>query len=144
MTIRHEPTRGGKPLQVRFMSLPLLVVLALAGCANGQTGESAGSPATAPTSAASPAPTSPAATAEESATTKPPAAGPKTLTGTITAGVEPGCLLLDDHLLIINDAELRSAARTGATVTVTGRVEPGMMTTCQQGTPFVVTGLRAN
>ncbi|WP_344933880.1 hypothetical protein [Actinoplanes nipponensis] len=62
----------------------------------------------------------------------------------ITAGVEPNCLLLDDHLLIINDDKQRAAARAGATVTVTGRAEPGMMTTCQQGTPFVVATLRAN
>jgi len=128
-------------MTIRRLSLPLLVALALAGCANGGTGESAGAPAPAPSSAV---PTSPAAPAEESAPTKPPAGGTKTLTGTITAGVEPKCLLLDDHLLIINDAELQSAAKTGATVTVTGRVELGMMTTCQQGTPFVVTGLRAN
>jgi hypothetical protein len=81
---------------------------------------------------------------EAPSATKPPAGGTKTLTGTITAGVEPNCLLLEDHLLIISDAKLKAAATTGATVTVTGRVEPGMMTTCQQGTPLVVTSLRAN
>ena len=73
-----------------------------------------------------------------------PSAGTTTLTGTIAAGVEPNCLLLDDHLLIIDDPALRSAAKAGAAVTVTGRVEQGMMTTCQQGTPFIVTTLRAN
>ena len=128
-------------MTIRRLSLPLLVALALAGCANGGTGESAGAPAPAPSSAA---PTSPAAPAEESAPTKPPAGGTKTLTGTSPAGVEPNCLLLDDHLLIINDPEQRSAAKPGASVTVTGRAEQGMMTTCQQGTPFVVTTLRAN
>jgi len=46
-------------------------------------------------------------------------------------------------LLIINDPEQQSAAKVGATVTVTGRVEQGMMTTCMQGTPFIVTTLRA-
>ena len=75
---------------------------------------------------------------------KPSAGGTTTLTGTIAAGVEPNCLLLDGHLLIINDPVQRAAAKPGATVTVTGRAEPGMMTTCQQGTPFVVTTLRAN
>ena len=125
-------------MTIRRISLPLLVALALAGCANGGTGDSAGAPAPSVPATTSAAPT------EESATAEPPAGGTKTITGTITAGVEPNCLLLDDHLLIINDAKLRSAAKAGATVTVTGRVEQGMMTTCQQGTPFVVTTLRAN
>jgi len=129
-------------MTIRRISLPLLVALALAGCANGGSADSAGAPAELPPSSA-PAATS-AAPTEESGTTKPPAAGIQTLTGTITAGVEPNCLLLGEHLLIISDPELRSAARAGATVTVTGRVEQGMMTTCQQGTPFTVATLRAN
>jgi hypothetical protein len=132
-------------MTIRRISLPLLVALALGGCANGGSGDSAGAPAPPPSSvpaATSPAATSPAPT-QESGTTKPPG-GTQTLTGTITAGVEPNCLLLEDHLLIINDPKLQSAAKEGATVTVTGRVEQGMMTTCQQGTPFVVTALRAN
>ncbi len=127
-------------MTIRRISLPLLVALALAGCANGGSGDPAGAPAQQPSSA--PAATS-AAPTEESGTVKPPAGGTQTLTGTITAGVEPNCLLLEDRLLIFSDPELRSAAKAGATVTVTGRVEPGMMTTCQQGTPFVVTALRA-
>ena len=126
---------------IRRISLPLLVALALAACANGDSGGS-GDPAGAPASSV-PAATS-AVPTEESGTAKPSAGGTKTLTGTITAGVEPNCLILEDHLLIVEDAELRSAAKVGATVTVTGRVEQGMMTTCQQGTPFVVTALRAN
>lgn len=130
-------------MTIRRISLPLLVALALAGCANGGSGDSAGAPAPAP-SATSAAPTASAAPSEESGTTKPPAGGTQTLTGTIAAGVEPNCLLLQDHLLIINDPKLQAAAKAGATVTVTGRVELGMMTTCQQGTPFVVTALRAN
>ena len=120
------------------MSLPLLVALALAGCANG---DPAGAPAPAPS--APPASSAPPAPTEESAPVKPSAGSTTTLTGTIAAGVEPNCLLLDKHLLIINDPAQRAAAKPGATVTVTGRVEQGMMTTCQQGTPFVVTALRA-
>ena len=61
---------------------------------------------------------------------KPPAGGTTTLTGTIAAGVEPNCLLLDDHLLIINDPAQRAAAKPGASVTAAGRAEQGMMTTC--------------
>ena len=127
-------------MTIRRFSLPLLVVLALAGCANG--GSSAGAPAGDPPSAA-PSPSPSAAQLPESPATK-PAEGTQTISGTITAGVEPNCLLLDDHLLIISDAKQKSAAKVGATVTATGRAEQGMMTTCQQGTPFIVATLQAN
>ena len=86
---------------IRRISLPLLVALALAGCANG---DSSGAPAPSAPPAAASSPAASSSPAEESAPTKPPAGGTKTLTGTITAGVEPDCLLLDDHLLLINDA----------------------------------------
>ena len=63
----------------------------------------------------------------------------RTLTGTVAAGVERGCLLLDDFLLVGGD---RTVIRAGARITVTGRVVPDLVTTCQQGTPFVVTSAR--
>jgi hypothetical protein len=128
-------------MTIRRISLPLLVALALAGCANG---DSAGAPGSSVPPASSAPATASEAPTEESATVKPPAGGTQTLTGTIAAGVEPNCLLLDKHLLIINDPAQRAEAQPGASVTVTGRVEQGMMTTCQQGTPFIVTTLRAN
>ncbi|MGS2614281.1 hypothetical protein ACVCAH_07080 [Micromonospora sp. LZ34] len=71
--------------------------------------------------------------------TKPPPAGDTTLTGTVTAGVEPNCVLLDGYLLIGGPRDVLTA---GAKVTVTGRAQPGMMTTCQQGVPFVVESAR--
>ncbi|MEV7329143.1 hypothetical protein [Micromonospora sp. NPDC093244] len=67
--------------------------------------------------------------------TPPPPVGATTLTGTVTAGVEPNCVLLDGYLLLGGP---RDVLRAGAKVTVTGRVEAGVMTTCQQGTPFQV------
>ncbi|MEU1835610.1 hypothetical protein [Micromonospora chersina] len=70
---------------------------------------------------------------------KPPGPGATTLTGTIRAGVEPNCLLIDDNLLIGGP---RDVLTPGARVEVTGHAEPGMMTTCQQGTPFVVESAR--
>jgi hypothetical protein len=70
----------------------------------------------------------------------------ETLTGPVTAGVEPGCLILTTargpHLLVVSGAMTRSL-QVGTTMTVTGRAEPGMVTTCQQGTPFVVTSVAA-
>jgi len=59
----------------------------------------------------------------------------RTLTGVVTAGVEHGCLLLDDYLLVGGD---RTVIRVGARVTVTGKVVPDLVTTCQQGIPLVV------
>jgi hypothetical protein len=60
---------------------------------------------------------------------------PRTLTGIVAAGVESQCLLLGEYLLVGGD---RAVLRAGARVAVTGRVVPDLMTTCQQGTPFVV------
>jgi hypothetical protein len=64
----------------------------------------------------------------------------------VSAGVEPGCVVLSgpggSHLLIFEDPALKSRAAEGAQVVVTGRAEPSMMTTCQQGTPFLVTDVR--
>ncbi|MFR9776300.1 hypothetical protein ACL02O_09575 [Micromonospora sp. MS34] len=69
----------------------------------------------------------------------PPGPGAQTLTGTVEAGVEPNCLLLDGYLLVGGP---RDVLRPGTKVTVTGQAQPDMMTTCQQGTPFVVEAAR--
>ncbi|HEX5594420.1 MAG TPA: hypothetical protein VFX61_00105 [Micromonosporaceae bacterium] len=61
--------------------------------------------------------------------------GQQVLTGTITEGVEMNCLLLDGYLLVGGP---RDVLRAGARVTVTGEVRSDLMTTCQQGTPFLV------
>jgi len=60
---------------------------------------------------------------------------PMTLTGTVTAGVENTCLLLDGHLLVGGPRDLLHG---GARVTVTGYVQRDLMTICQQGIPFMV------
>jgi hypothetical protein len=54
--------------------------------------------------------------------------------------VEGNCLLLaasdgNQYLLLGADARVVHA---GAAVVVRGRPQPGMITTCQQGTPFTV------
>lgn len=63
----------------------------------------------------------------------------RTLTGIVTAGVEHRCLLLEGYLLVGGDREV---IRAGAHLTVTGRIVPDLVTTCQQGTPFVVASAR--
>ncbi|MBB4693526.1 hypothetical protein BKA14_003674 [Actinoplanes abujensis] len=64
----------------------------------------------------------------------------RTLTGTVTAGAEHQCLLLEGYLLVGGD---RAVIRAGARLTVTGRVVPDLVTTCQQGIPLVVTSVRS-
>ncbi len=109
----------------RFAVLSLLV-LALAGCANN----SAGSPA-----ASLPTPSASA-----------PSAASETISGTVSAGVEPHCLILQDdkgsHVLFFDDPSLRDSAPAGAKVTLVGQSKPTMMTTCQQGVAFIVTAVR--
>ncbi|MEV0430185.1 hypothetical protein [Micromonospora sp. NPDC050495] len=62
-----------------------------------------------------------------------------TLTGVVEAGVEPNCLLIGGNLLVGGP---RDVLKPGTRVVVTGHPQPGLMTTCQQGTPFVVESAR--
>ena len=69
--------------------------------------------------------------------------GKVTVTGTVRAGVEPGCLLLDAeggqrYLLVGGD---RAELRAGSRVAVTGRVDRNLLSTCQQGEPLVVASI---
>ena len=113
---------------------------------SGSTGPSTAPSEQAPSGSATP---SPPASAEPDPTGtgtggSPPAqggakAGEVTVTGAVEAGVEFGCLLLRapdrTYLLVGGD---RSRLQAGAKVTVRGRVEPDVMSTCQQGTPVRV------
>ncbi|WP_421671775.1 hypothetical protein [Saccharopolyspora spinosa] len=61
-----------------------------------------------------------------------------TVRGEVRNGVEHSCLVLSaddrEYLLVHPPPELRP----GVTAVVRGRIEPGMVTTCMQGTPLVV------
>jgi hypothetical protein len=124
----------------RVGALAALLALALAACAqpSAEPAGRAGAPAA---SSAAPGAGPPSADLTS-------AEGSQTLSGTVTAGVEPHCLVLkagtDSHLLVFDDESLRSAAKAGTEVTVVGKAQPGMMTTCQQGTPFLVTSVLPN
>lgn len=115
-------------MRIRVLAVATLVTLA--GCAS--------------TTPSSSSPSSP----EPSATPSSSAPSSEVITGTVAAGVEPHCLVLRDaagaHSLYFHDESLRSSVTAGAKVTLTGHPEPGMMTTCQQGEPFVVTAVRTN
>ncbi|WP_319463810.1 hypothetical protein [Micromonospora sp. RTP1Z1] len=128
----------------------LVVCAALSAC-GGQGGGDAtptsptgGSSVTTPPGSTGPAPSTPPSAVPPTkrppnGPSLPPGPGGDTLTGTVSQGVEPNCLLLDGYLLVGGP---RDVLRPGATVTVTGRSQPDMMTTCQQGTPFVVESAR--
>ena len=66
--------------------------------------------------------------------------GVTTVRGTVAAGTEAGCLILatstEQYLLLGADPAIAVA---GAEIEVSGKADPGAMTTCQQGTPFHVT-----
>jgi hypothetical protein len=112
----------------------LTVVLFAAGCANSTSSEPS-----------SPGPAGSAPSSSSSSSSSPSA---ETISGTVAAGVEPNCLLLQGdgkpHLLVFADPALKARAKLGATVTVVGTAEPAQMTTCQQGTPFIVTSMRVD
>ena len=115
-------------------------VLLLSGCADPDaTAPGGGGASTAPPASAtsptvmpprpSPPPTKPGRPGD--------AARPITVDGVAEAGVEPGCKVLTAggaaYLLIGGDVPL------GVPVRVTGVLQPGVLTTCQQGTPIRVT-----
>jgi hypothetical protein len=120
----------------RFAAASALVaVLLAAGCARAADSGNPDSPGAPPvTTAPSPSTADP----------QPSVPAGQTITGTVSAGVEPNCLLVAGHLLIFDDPALRELAVVGEDVTVVGRADQGMMTTCQEGTPFVVSAVRPN
>lgn len=133
-----------KPARTALVAL--LAALALAAC--GEAGDEAPSTPSSPTTQSpsaspsppplDPVPTMPAKPSPGPVKPTDPG-GMNTLSGTVVAGVEPNCLLLDRYLLVGGD---RSVLKAGAKVTVTGRARPDLLTTCQQGTPFQVETVR--
>ena len=123
----------------RRFAVALTLLACLAGCAGNNAAPSAGSSETsAPSSAPSSSSPSPSLESPESGAAE-------TVTGTVEAGVEANCTLIRDdagnHVLYYDDPSLKAQAPVGKKVTVTGHSKPGMMTTCQQGTPFIVTSV---
>lgn len=66
-----------------------------------------------------------------------------TLRGTVTEGVEAGCLVLTSGGVVytLTGPSVREL-RPGQEVEVDGRVDEGMLSTCQQGKIFTVTAVR--
>lgn len=127
----------------------LSVALLLAGCTGDVTGGTATPASTGPTPSPMPTPTSTQTPMPTPTPTEVEPSGPRptdgtglpevvTVTGTVQAGVESGCLLLDGLLLIGGSPEV---LQPGSRVTVTGRLDPSLVTFCQQGIPLVVTSV---
>ena len=133
-----------------------LMLAVLVACGSGSGGNDE-SPSESATSATPTEPTtSPEATATEESpvpdettpyldpslgeTSKPGSDSQTTITGTVESGVESGCLVLehDGTVYGIFGNFDSSVVYAGAKVTLHGKVDTGMMSTCQQGTPFVV------
>jgi hypothetical protein len=133
-----------------------VTLVALGGCGS-ERANSGGEPATVPPSAstswvnppgvsttATPGPTPPQTPVSPTPPGPPPGASTRstlpaganvTIAGIPRDGAEPSCLLLDKYLLIGGD---RALLASGATVTVTGHTETGVMSYCQQGIYLVV------
>ena len=138
MTTRHSTVIVG-------LFAAALAGTLLAGCAesDGGTAQPGGSMSATPTpsESGSTSPT-PSPSPSFSAVPIPPTGGANgeiTVTGVIEEGVEPNCMLLKtadkSYLLIGGD---RALIQQGGRLTVRGKPEPGLMTTCQQGVPFQV------
>ena len=146
----------------RLLPAVLAVSLAtgVAACSGGGgAADTAGAPTPTPSAAASPpatvAPTRPPAATRPPATprkadpsapfdlpktTDPKTALQETLTGTVVAGTEAGCLLLEGYLLVNAPTDV---VKVGARVRVTGHIRTDLVSTCQQGIPLVVQTARA-
>jgi hypothetical protein len=114
---------------LRALAGLLLAGLLAAACADpGDRGAGAGQGATTTMPSTLPPTTEPAAPG-----------GELTVTGTVSEGVEPNCLLLGGYLLVGGD---RKELRPGARVAVTGRVDRDLLSICQQGVPLVVASVQ--
>jgi hypothetical protein len=124
----------------------LAVAVLLGACAQqpGETGESPtpSPPVTSPPVTPSPpmpSPVPPETPRPPQPSPSPPAGALQTITGEVAPGVEMGCVLLrtdaGEFLLLGEQVDELSF---GSTATVRGYADPSVMTTCQQGTPFMV------
>jgi hypothetical protein len=128
------------------MLAALLAAGTLAGCGGAGGGTDTAESGGPVSSSASPGSIPPLP--PEGRVSPPPDAGKNTaaemtLTGIPEEGVESGCVVMrsGDKLynLLGGDPQL---LQSGRTVIVRGRPNPGLMTTCQQGTPFEVSEVR--
>lgn len=138
--------------------LAVAVAIAVSSCGGGGEPESGARTSTAPGPGATSTtpPDDPAGSgspAEPAPTTSTPtdpdipatvvSPGPRVVvTGSVEEGVEVGCLILEGYQLVADSALWYSALTAGDPVEVTGYVDNGRPSTCQQAKPLVVTDVR--
>lgn len=144
-------------LRVAAGAIGLLALVGVASCADddGESGDIIGEGSSEPTPSDSSGPSGPTPTPDPSTgpTSIPPlepsegqdlpttdkGSGELTLNGTVEAGVETGCLVLESdgqvYNLVGGDEQV---LQPGTRVTVTGTAKPDLMSICQQGIPFMV------
>ncbi|MCC3765824.1 hypothetical protein K3N28_22450 [Glycomyces sp. TRM65418] len=153
MNMQTSRVRRSAGLTDSLIGALLVTVLAACGSGGGGAADTAEPSTSAAPTALSP---SPEATVTEETTvpdettpyldpslgdsSKPGSASQTTISGTVEAGVESGCLVLehDGTVYGIFGNYDSSIVYAGAKVTLHGQIDKGMMSTCQQGTPFVV------
>jgi hypothetical protein len=133
-----------RPLAVGALAVAVLTGLTgLAGCANGSSvmSGSGGATGTAPgTSATAPTPTpAPSGTLVLPPVGTNPPNGTITVSGTLTRGAEPSCVILTtttsgQYQLL----DVKPVPREGSHVTVVGRLATQLMSHCMQGKPLRV------
>lgn len=148
MTVWNR-ARGGSVegvMALRSVLLLALVASALGGCAAGST-TAAPSLSPVPSQVAptlAPNSSAPAVAPSRTAATTGSGSTGMSISGEVVEGVEAGCLLLKTpgtlYLLVGGD---RAALQVGKRITVVGTPQPGLMSTCQQGTPFQVVSVRS-
>lgn len=125
---------------VALLAGMLLAGLLLTGCGGpGDSGADSGYGSDSPTSETG----GPSVSVSEPSGKVSPGTGGITITGTPTEGVENGCIVMQagDTLYLLLGGD-RSMLMSGQPVVVRGVPNPGLMTTCQQGTPFQVTEVK--
>jgi hypothetical protein len=58
--------------------------------------------------------------------------------GTVSDGIEPGCMLLTSNGVVYLLVWPHGTPVTGQMIEVEGTIQPDLMTTCQHGIPLVV------
>lgn len=121
-----------RSLSLAALALGGLLLVACGAATTGSAGSTADSGETVPRSPAQEL---------RSASPTSKAAPELTLTGTVNAGVEKGCLVLkSDGLAYVLLGEL-TGVLPGSQVTVRGHEATNVQTSCQQGPPFEVTAV---